>query len=79
MKMFKSLILICAIGVTSFIFTDIGSASTFFGLVLPLVFFLSLIAIALWFVMLFHKKGVTQTTHSGGGGTGGFDGGGGDC
>lgn len=81
--MIKSIILICIIGATSFTYTDLESESAFFSMFLPFIDFLSLVAIALWFVALFHKKGITQTTEShkgdSGGGFGGFDGGGGDC
>lgn len=80
--MIKGFILICAIGFTSFIYTDIESSNSFFRIVLPLINFLVLVSLAIWFVLLFHKMGVSQTTDSrgdGSGGFGGFDGGGGDC
>lgn len=76
--MIKSFILITAIGVTSFIYTDIEGSSVFRGIVLPVVDVMSLVAIAIWFVMMFHQKGISQTIDSGGGDGGGF-GGGGDC
>ena len=76
--MIKSFILITATGVSSFTYTDIESSGAFHSIVLPIVDVMSLIAIAIWFVMMFHKKGVSQTIDSGGGDGGGFDGGG-DC
>ena len=80
--MIKSIILICIIGTTSIIYTDLKNPNTFFSMFLPFIDFISLVALALWFVTLFHKKGITQTTASQngdtGGGFGGFDGGG-DC
>lgn len=80
--MIKTILLIITIGVTSFIYTDIESSNAFFSMVLPFIDFVALVSLALWFVMLFHKKGITQTSGSDGGdssGIGGFDGGGGDC
>lgn len=79
--MIKAIILICTIGVTSFIYTDLESSNAFFSMVLPFFDFVALVSLALWFVMLFHKKGITQTSDSSAGdsgGFGGFDGGGGD-
>ena len=81
--MIKSIILICIIGVTSFIYTDLESSNAFFSMFLPFVDFISLVALALWFVALFYKNGITQTTEPQNDGSGGgfdsFDGGGGDC
>jgi len=74
--MIKSIIIICTIGATSFIYTDIESSNVLFSMVLPFVNFLLLISVAIWFVMLFHKNGVNQTTNSRGGDSSGFDGGG---
>jgi len=78
--MIKSLILICSAAVSSFIYTDIKGENLFFSLFLPLIFIISLIALAIWFVVLFHKNGIDQAGSSGdsGGGSGGYDGGG-DC
>ena len=82
-KMIKSIILICIIGTTSFIYTDLKNPNTFFSMFLPFIDFISLVALALWFVTLFHKKGITQSTgpHTGDTGSGfsGSDGSGGDC
>ena len=78
--MIRSLLIIVLIGGTSFVYTDIDSSSVFYSGVLPLLVLLALVAAALWFVLLFHRLGVTQTTHSRGGEPGGFgdfDGGGG--
>ena len=81
--MIKSIILICIIGVASFMYTDLESSNTFFSMFLPFVDFISLVALALWFVALFYKNGITQTTESQNGDSGigfdGSDGGGGDC
>ena len=77
--MIKSILLIFTIGVTSFLHTDLNDPNIFFSLFLPVVNFLSLIALAIWFVILFHKNGVNQTSSSSGdSGGGGFDSGGGD-
>ena len=77
--MTKSLLLICTSGGISLFYADIESSGVFLRIVLPVVIFLSLIALALWFVILFHKKGIKQTLDShDGGGTGGFGGDGGD-
>ena len=82
--MIKSLILISIVGATSFTYTDLESDSAFFSIFLPFVDFCSLVALALWFVTLFHKKGITQSTgpYNGESGTGvdiGDSDGGGDC
>ena len=79
--MIKSLFIIIALGVPSFIYTDIQSSSAFYSIMLPLIVFSTLVSLAFWFVTLFHKLGVNQTTSSSSGdssGFGGFDGGGGD-
>jgi len=74
--MLKSLFLIILIGGFSFLYTDIESSSLLFSLFLPIVDFLVLIALGFWFVALFHKTGVNQSS-SGSDGTG-FLGGDGD-
>jgi len=76
--MTKSIILIVVIGVMSFKYTDFNSSNIFFSIILPIVDFFSLVSMALWFVILFHRRGISQTVSSGGGDTGGIDGGGGD-
>ncbi len=76
----KSILLIIIIGTTSFIYTDIESENILFSVLLPLIDFISLVAVAIWFVIFFHRQGISQTFDSNGGGdSGGFDGGGGDC
>lgn len=75
--MIKSLVIIVVIGVTSFIYTDMQSPSVFYSGVFPFIVFFSLIALGVWFVMLFHKLGIKQTSNSSSGGFWGGDGGGG--
>jgi uncharacterized membrane protein YgcG len=77
--MIKSLIIIIIIGITSFSYTNIESNSVFLSVALPILFFISLVALAIWFVAFFNKNNISQTTDSRGsdsGGLGGFDGGG---
>lgn len=79
--MIKSLLIIIALGVPSFMYTDIQSSSAFYSIILPLTVFVTLVSLAFWFVALFHKLGIDQTAGSSSGdssGFGGFDGGGGD-
>ena len=60
---------------TSFISTDLDSTNSFFSLFLTFVDFISLIALAFWFVALFHKYNISQsldTKHYDS--AGGFDG-----
>lgn len=76
--MIKSLITIISIGIASFTYTNIESNSVFLSIALPISFFISLVALAVWFVMLFHKNDIPQITDSRGsdpGGLGDFDGG----
>lgn len=72
--MIKSVPVIVLIGATSFICTDIQSPSVFCSVVLRAIDFLALVALGLWFVLLFYRQGVKQTA----GGFGGFDAGGGN-
>lgn len=58
--MFKAFLTIVATGVLSFVFTDIHSESAFFSVVLPLAVLFSAMALAVWFVLLFHKHGINQ-------------------
>lgn len=76
--MIKSILLIVSFAWLSFTYMDIESAKLFHSLVLPLLFVLSLIALAIWFVAFFHKSDINQTDSSNGDSGGGFDGGG-DC
>jgi hypothetical protein len=78
--MIRSLLIIVLIGGTSLVYTDIDSPSVFYSRVLPPTLLLALMAPAVWFVLLFHRLGVTQIANSSGGEPGGFgdpDGGGG--
>jgi uncharacterized membrane protein YgcG len=83
--MIKSLISILALGGLSFFYTDIESTSLLLSILLPVVVFLSLLALGFWFVALFYKLGIKQTSNnsgdlSGSGFFGGGDsGGGGDA
>ena len=82
--MIRGLIFILLIGGISFFFTDLESESALRSVVLPLIDFLALVALMWWFVALFNKLGVKQTSDIGGGDVnihlGGMDGsdGGGD-
>jgi len=78
--MIKSLIFILIIGLTAFSYTDLAANSMLNSLILPIVILLSLFALGFWFVALFHKYGINQTSNSNGtdsSGVGGFDSG--DC
>ncbi|MCP3665099.1 MAG: hypothetical protein GY696_21810 [Gammaproteobacteria bacterium] len=81
--MIKSILFIIALGAASFTYTDIHSSSIFYSIILPLFVFISLVALGLWFVVLFYRIGINQTSSTSGGdgvGIGGFDGGdGGGC
>lgn len=84
--MFKSIFIIIAVGAISFYYTDLNSTSKFYSSILPLVDFIAMVALAIWFVVLFYLQGVNQTTGSGNldtnafVGFGGYDGGeGGGC
>ena len=80
--MLLRLIIILAVGGTSIYFSDFESEATLNSIALPIVAALALIALALWFVALFHKFGVQQTYNSssdGGAGFGGDGGGDGGC
>ena len=61
--MIRSLILILAIGATSIHFTELDHDSAFFSVLLPLLALLSLLALALWLVTWFHRRGIRQTTN----------------
>lgn len=68
----KTLFIILIVGITSFVFTDLESDNAFYGIFLPFVDFLSLLALAIWFVMLFHKYKINQTTGRQGNESSGF-------
>jgi|GEM_PF-2857206 len=78
--MAKSLLLILLIGIPAAHFTVLGSESVVRGALLPAMVLICGIALALWFVVLFHKASVKQTGWSGGGdgGSSGIGGGEGD-
>ncbi len=81
--MIKTLAVILFTGTASIYNADLDSESAFFSILLPITSVISLIALALWIVAHFHKKGISQTTSHGGGsgldffddGSGGGDGG----
>lgn len=77
----KSLFIILAGLVISWIYTDLSSESTLTSIVAPLGVLIFLISLAVWLVLFFHNRGVDQTTPYDGdsGGFGGFGDGGGDC
>ena len=79
--MLLRLIIILAVGGASIYFSDFESGAVLNSIALPIVAAIALIALALWFVALFHNFGVKQTSSSssdGGVGFGGDAGGGGD-
>jgi hypothetical protein len=61
--MIKSLFIIIVVGVSSFFYTDIKSNSAFYSGVLPFVDFIVLVALAIWFVVMFQRQGISQTTN----------------
>ena len=71
-QMIRSIIIIIAIGGTSFYYTDIQSTSKVYSALFPFVDFLALVALAFWFVALFHRHSINQTTNSSDVGTSGF-------
>jgi hypothetical protein len=60
----KSLLVILLVGGASVYNSDFASESVFASVLLPVVSVLSLIALALWVVILFHNKGIQQKTRS---------------
>ena len=79
--MIKSFITIVAIGGISFFYTDIESSSIVLSILFPIIDFLVLVAMGLWFVILFHRGGISQTSGSSGDASffGDGDAGGGDA
>lgn len=77
-------LIIVIVGGLSFYFKDLSSDPVFFAVFLPICDFLLVVALAVWLVFFFHRRGISQnaaTSGSGAGGRfwGGFgDGGGGD-
>ena len=64
--MIKALGIILMVGGLSIYNSDIGSESAFVSILLPIASVISLIALALWIVVLFHKRGISQSTKPGG-------------
>ncbi len=60
--MIKALSIILLIGTASIYSSDFDSESVISSILLPIVSVLSLIALALWMVTYFHKKGINQTS-----------------
>ena len=59
--MIKALLIILLAGAVSIYNSDLDSESVFPSVLLPVVSVLSLIALALWMVACFHRKGIEQT------------------
>ena len=74
--MVKSLLAIILLGVAAYFFSDLEADSKVVSVLLPLVVFGSLVSLCVWFVVLFHRRGIKQTGLSGSDGVsgGGFDG-----
>ena len=78
--MARSFFSIILIGGASLYFAELGSESVLQSVVLPLIVFLSVVALCFWLVAFFHRRGVKQTGYSSGDGVGGsFDGDSGGC
>lgn len=58
--MIKALLSIIFVGGFSLRFVDLSNDSAFFSMFLPFLVFMSALALALWFVTLFHKRGISQ-------------------
>ena len=72
--MIKSLFIIIVTGVIAFIFTDIQSSSVLHSAIFPFIFFIALVALAVWFVTLFHHFEINQTAGIRGADSSGFAG-----
>jgi hypothetical protein len=72
--MLRSLIVMLVLGGLSFYHTDLGSESVWRSLVLPLLDFFFLVALAVWLVLFFHRRGIDQNASRGDGGAGGWSG-----
>jgi hypothetical protein len=73
-----SLPVITVLLVFSLKLTDLGADSLIFSVVCPLAAFIAFIALALWFVMYFHHRGIKQTYTSSGAVSSSYDVDGGD-
>lgn len=60
--MIRTLVFIVVVAGTSFHYTDLQHGNVVTGVLLPIVNLVSLISLALWFVMRFHHLGISQTT-----------------
>ena len=74
--MIKSLVIILAIAAVSIHYSDLQAESALHSILLPLLALLSLTALALWLVHLFHRRAISQKTRPGGTGMDFLDGGG---
>ena len=74
--MFKSLAVILLVAGLSIYNSDFDSESSVASLLLPILSVISLVALALWFVAFFHRRGINQKTGPGSGGMDFHDGGG---
>lgn len=63
--MFRYLCIILLLGASAIYFTDLESDSVFESKIFPVCVFISLVSLAIWFVALFHKRGIKQTMNSG--------------
>jgi uncharacterized membrane protein YgcG len=76
--MFRGLLIILAVAVPSFYFTDISSESVLRSVLLPIVDLLVVLAFAIWLVLFLRNSGLDRAGMSGGSGGVGEDWGGGD-
>ncbi|MEE8398698.1 MAG: hypothetical protein V3S89_06815 [Desulfobacterales bacterium] len=65
MKKLLRLLILVGVGAVSFYFTDIGSTSFFISRVLLIVDFVVLMAVGIWFALLFHDLGIDQVSRKG--------------
>jgi len=70
--MIRALVVNLLVAGFSLYFTDLESESVVASVLLPIVFFISLIAFTLWIVTLFHRRGISQTASRGGNGAAGY-------
>ncbi len=57
------LIIILAIGLPAFYFSDMDSPSRFFAYVLPIIAFVCVAALAMWIIALFARMGQQEEHH----------------
>jgi len=58
--MFKVLIVILAVGGTSYAFTDLESQSGLLSVVLPIIVFVSLVSFVIWLVLFIREMGIDK-------------------